>query len=86
MDSVLYLALYRNKLVKVFVSYSPEDTDETASAYGFIDSVAEMMKETSGDNNKAEKPTAAAAGTDAPAEKSGAEQAPAANPETGAGA
>jgi hypothetical protein len=83
MDSVLYLALYRNKLVKIFVSYSPEDEDETASAYGFIDSVAEMMKEKSDDKNEAEKP---AAGTDAPAKKNGAEQAPAAKPETGAGA
>ena len=85
MDSVLYLALYRNKLVKVFVSYSPEDTDETASAYGFIDSVAEMMKETSDDKNEAEKP-AAAAGTEAPTKKNGAEQAQTAKPETGAGA
>lgn len=88
MDSVLYLALYRNKLVKVFVSYSPEDEDETASAYGFIDSVAEMMKEKSADNNKAEKPENAT-GTDAPAKKNEAEQppAPAAKPETtGAGA
>ena len=87
MDSVLYLALYRNKLVKVFVSYSPEDTDETASAYGFIDSVAEMMKEKSADNNKAEKPETAS-GTESPAKKNEAEQAPApaAKPETGAGA
>ena len=43
MDSVLYLALYRNRLVKVRVSYSPEDEGEDAAAYSFIDSIAEMM-------------------------------------------
>ena len=43
MDSVLYLALYRNRLIKVRVSYSPEDEGEDAAAYSFIDSIAEMM-------------------------------------------
>ena len=43
MDSVMYLALYRNRLVKVRVSYSPEDEGEDAAAYGFIDAIAGMM-------------------------------------------
>jgi hypothetical protein len=43
MDSVLYLALYRGKLVKVRISYSPEDSEESAQAYRFIDFVAALM-------------------------------------------
>ena len=43
MDSVLYLALYRGKLIKVRISYSPEDLDEAAHAYIFIDAVAAML-------------------------------------------
>jgi len=43
MDSVLYLALYKGKLVKVRISYSPEDTEEPVHADLFIDAVAAMM-------------------------------------------
>ena len=43
MDSVLYLALYKGKLVKVRISYSPEDTDEIDHAVLFIDFVAAML-------------------------------------------
>lgn len=52
MNSVLYLALYRGKLVKVRVSHSPEYTDETESAYRFIDAVAAMLKQESGESGK----------------------------------
>ncbi len=43
MYSILYLALYKGKLVKVRISYSPEDMDETEHAYLFIDAVAAML-------------------------------------------
>ncbi len=43
MDSVLYLALYKGKLVKVRVSYSSEDKDELTHACLFIDAVAAML-------------------------------------------
>ena len=43
MDSILYLALYHGKLVKIRISYSPEDLDESAHAYTFIDAVAAML-------------------------------------------
>ena len=43
MDSVLYLALYKGKLIKVRISYSPEDTEEPAHAALFIDAVAVML-------------------------------------------
>ena len=43
MDSVLYLALYKGKLVKVRISYSPEDSEEPAHAGTFIDAVAAML-------------------------------------------
>lgn len=44
MDSVMYLALYKGKLVKVRISYSPDDKDESVQAYRFIDFVAAMME------------------------------------------
>lgn len=43
MDSVLYLALYKGKLIKVRISYSPEDNEEPAHAALFIDAVAAML-------------------------------------------
>ena len=54
MNSVMYLALYRNRLVKVRVSYSPEDEGEDAAAYSFIDFIAGMMNgKTTGKNRPA---------------------------------
>jgi len=53
MDSVMYLTLYRNRLVKVRVSYSPEDEGEAAAAYGFIDAIAGMMNGKTTGKNKA---------------------------------
>ena len=46
MDSILYLALYRGKLVKLRVSYAPDDKDEAVHAGLFIDAVAAMLVET----------------------------------------
>lgn len=43
MDSVLFLALYKGKLIKVRISYSPEDNDELTHACIFIDAVAAML-------------------------------------------
>ena len=43
MDSVLYLALYKGKLIKVRISYSPEDNEEPGHAGLFIDAVAAML-------------------------------------------
>lgn len=56
MDSVLFLGLYRGKLVKVRVSYFPEDSDEAAHAGLFIDAVSAMLNK-----NKAEEPRKPAA-------------------------
>lgn len=50
MDSVLYLALYRGKLVKVRVTYFPEDADEKRHACLFVDTVFAMLNR----NNKAQ--------------------------------
>lgn len=50
MDSILFLALYRGKLVKIRVSYFPEDSDEAAQAGLFIDAVSAMLNK-----NKAEE-------------------------------
>jgi len=63
MDSVLYLALYRGKLVKVRVSYSSEDLEEAQCAYRFIDSIAAMVTPKSAESRK---PDATDSGTDAP--------------------
>ena len=43
MDSVLYLSLYKGKLIKVRISYSPEDNEEPVHAGFFIDTVAAML-------------------------------------------
>ena len=57
MDSVLYLALYKGKLVKVRISYSPEDNDEISCACLFIDAIAAMLnKEKTASAKKAEVP------------------------------
>ena len=45
MDSILYLALYRGKLVKLRVSYAPDDKDETEHAGLFIDAISAMLVE-----------------------------------------
>ena len=45
MDSILYLALYRGKLVKLRVSYAPDDKDEAEHAGHFIDAVSAMLVE-----------------------------------------
>ena len=69
MVSVLYLALYKGKLVKVRISYSPEDTDEVTHARLFVDAIAAMLnKDASADAKKTEAlPNNKAAGkTDAP--------------------
>lgn len=66
MDSVLYLALYRGKLVKIRVSYFPEDTDEAVHAGLFVDAVSAMLNK-----NKAEearKPASTAAAQESKAE------------------
>ena len=80
MDSVLYLALYRNRLVKVRVSYSPEDEGEDAAAYSFIDSIAEMM------NGKTSRKNSAESTSDIPAEspENTVSRSSASNPRTGA--
>jgi hypothetical protein len=54
LDSILYLALYEGKLVKVRISYSPEDIDESVQAYRFVDFVAAMMDRKK--NTDAKKP------------------------------
>ena len=43
MDSVLFLALYHGKLVKVRISYSAEDTEEAEHARLFVAAIAAML-------------------------------------------
>ena len=43
MDSILFLALYRGKLIKVRISYSPEDIDEAEHARLFVEAIASML-------------------------------------------
>jgi len=62
MDSVLYLALYRGKLVKLRVSYSPDDAEEAGHADKFIDFVAAMLVEKP---QEAKRPETAPAAKDA---------------------
>lgn len=45
MDSILYLALYHGKLVKLRVSYAPDDKDEAEHAGLFIDAISAMLVE-----------------------------------------
>ena len=79
MNSVLYLALYRNRLVKVRVSYFPGDEGEDAAAYAFIDAVAGMM------NGKTAGRYHAAPTTDRPEELSETPDSRKMAAETGAG-
>ena len=58
MDSILYLALYRGKLVKVRVTYFPEDDDEKQHACFFVDAVSAMLNK-----NMAEDPGKTSADT-----------------------
>ena len=58
MDSILYLALYHGKLVKLRVSYAPDDKDEAEHAGLFIDAVSAMLVEKP---QETAAPTAAAA-------------------------
>ena len=51
MDSILFLALYRGKLVKLRISYAPDDKDEATGAYRFIDAIAALL-----DKGKTEQP------------------------------
>jgi len=52
MDSVLYLALYRGKLVKVRVTYFPEDADEKQQAGRFVDAVSAMLNKTNAEDTR----------------------------------
>jgi len=65
MDSILYLALYRGKLVKLRVSYAPDDKDEAEHAGLFIDAVSAMLvekpQETKSPDSAPDTPTATAA-------------------------
>ena len=55
MDSVLYLALYRGKLIKIRISYTSGDTDEIQHAFLFVDAIAAMLnKEKAADEQKPE--------------------------------
>jgi len=67
MDSVLYLALYRGKLIKVRISYSPEDADEAVHACLFIDAVAAMLNREKAEESQ--KPEPAKAGAPEPGTK-----------------
>ena len=80
MDSVLYLALYRNRLIKVRVSYSPEDEGEDEAAYSFIDSIAEMMNGKTLRKNTAESTS----NTSAEASETAGSRKTAAEPRSGA--
>lgn len=77
MDSVLYLALYNGKLVKVRISYSPEDSDESVQAYRFIDFVAALM-------NKDKAAAPKESGAQAQQKTTGSEPQKPEAPETGA--
>ena len=77
MDSILYLALFRGKLIKLRVSYSPDDKDEAASAYRFIDAIAAMLNEAKAAENAASQEKgletgAPKAATPRPEDKTGA--------------
>jgi len=65
MDSILFLALFRGKLIKLRVSYSPDDKDEAAGAYRFIDAIAAMLNEA----KEAEKTAPQEKGTEAASSK-----------------
>ncbi|MBR4717752.1 MAG: hypothetical protein IKP09_06810 [Lentisphaeria bacterium] len=54
MDSVLFLALYKGKLVKVRISYSSEDIEEPVHAGFFVDAVAAMLNKEKAASKKPE--------------------------------
>ena len=56
MDSVLFLSLYKGKLIKVRISYSPEDKDESVHAALFIDFVAAMLNKEKAPAQKTDTP------------------------------
>ena len=64
MDSVLYLALYKGKLVKVRISYSPDDSEEPAHATLFIDAVAAMLNKEKAESAKKPEHQPQQAGTE----------------------
>lgn len=72
MDSVLYLALYRGKLVKTRVSYPSDDREKARAAYRFVDAIAAMVAPPPGEAKKRDD----AVENDAPQ----TEEAPAAEP------
>jgi hypothetical protein len=73
MDSVLFLALYHGKLVKVRISYSPEDTDESEHARLFVAAVAAMLNPEKTAEKQDKSPESEAPKTEAKSEaKSGA--------------
>ncbi len=85
MDSVLFLSVYSGKLIKVRVSYSPEDEDENVHAYAFIDAIAEMLNSRTSESASTgpqTKKTESTAGT--PETEAQKKQTPAAEPKTGA--
>ena len=81
MDSILYLALYRGKLVKLRVSYAPDDKDEAEHAGLFIEAVAAMLvekpQEARRPDDSAPETTTTAAATMEPAAKDAAKDSPA---------
>ena len=64
MDSVLYLALYKGKLVKVRISYSPDDSEEPVHATLFIDSIAAMLNKEKAESAKKPEHQPQQAGTE----------------------
>jgi len=85
MDSILYLALYRGKLVKIRVTFFPENSDESDHAFRFIDAVSAMLNKNKAEDTR--KPAAAAPQEKKPEtprepEKAGAPAAAEAKPET----
>ena len=73
MDSVLFLALYRGKLIKVRISYSPEDIDEAEHARLFVEAVASMLNREKSAETQGRSPEPEAPKTEAKTEaKTGA--------------
>ena len=70
MDSILYLALYRGKLVKLRVSFAPDDAEESAHADSFLEALAAMLvekpQEAAGHDSASETASSAAAAAKEP--------------------
>ena len=77
MDSVLYLALYRGKLVKLRVSYAPDDKDEAVHAGLFIDAISAMLVEKPQETKRLDSTPETAAATAGPAANDAAKDSPA---------